>query len=269
MSYDTPIWEIRSGFFTGIKGKLSLHVFNTGRHACREIMLSDIAGRFRTYHAKIKVLSCYGHTLSRKYPPSEISMTPQSLDFNSFYQNKDNVLLLEKLLMIVIGTLSVCLYHNEDDSVWRLKSKNYSPNLSDSVGTLTLNLIPPGYLSNPISASLILGVIRDCYNLVEMSPKKCNEFISLFDYKEVSRIVKNTDYQSAKEIYFTFTEPFLLKNSHLGKEFIIRNGIVKKVVRDFIDNGFKHFIPQLTCMYWCSTYDNFGFDMYVRTVYED
>jgi hypothetical protein len=264
MEYEMPSMELNTGFLSKSNKKLKYHTIRVLGHTCREILLCDVAASMRNEMSPITIKN----KCDSGYVNNQITYTIQRLTYAQFYQKQENVDTLNKLVNIIVGGLSVCLYHSDDDRDWRTNSKLFNLEMERSAGaTLTFKFIPPSYLTNPISASLILGVIRDCINIVFHHSSECIKFIKMFKYNEIEHIIQETDIERALKLYYKHIEKFLFKHSSHSHS-VLKSKKHLIVMRDFIDNGFRLFIPELTCMYWCSTFDNFGFERYVKTTEE-
>jgi hypothetical protein len=280
-----PTLEIKTQYLTiHDKGKIEVRELATGTHACREILLCEFADLLRLPEKPVQITNRH----KDKFIKPILEIIPQILDLSSYYTKGENLEILNKLLLMVVGTLGVCLNHTKEDIEWRLqncntlepfygmgvnkiiikrkKYTNYGNNYTEfDVNTFKVTFLTPSYLSNPISASLMIGLIRDCVNLCYIKPKKCNALLKQIDTKELLNVIKDTNVGRAQQIFYNYIIPFILKHMSSSTHNVVKSPKHMKFIEDFIENGFKYFRPEATVMHWCATYDNFGFDGYVKS----
>lgn len=281
MRYEYPEWDVSFQIMTkGSKKNNIIRDIQSNEETCREILLENVCDDLPLDYKWFRVYSIYKIGKKQIYNDSKIIFTTQSPEYYQYYSKKENLLLLEKLLNIIIGTMGVCIYDTDMDIKWRKSDycnlilkfiidgdEEYQDEWN-CFGDIIYKGVPPSYMMNPISASLILGLIRDCYNLCFYKPKICKKFVDDRDYNKILKMIKTSNLGMAEELYIKTIEPFLLKVSTLDRDLLIRNKS-KNVVRDFIHNGMHRLPEELSPMLWDLANNSFGFTSYYKSLGED
>jgi hypothetical protein len=245
--YDMLDMRIRTGYISNNKH----YIFDSEYHTCREILLDEI---------QQLLPDCQILFNSRKNIPCIIYTNPQNFRTIEYYQDPENIKLLEELILNTVGIISICLYHDKLDNEWR-QNKHFSTSIVSKDDEMIIKLLPPSFLCNPISASLMLGLIRDMINLIKMRNKASKNFLRKMSNDTTLSCIKTSNYQLARAIYLFKIEPFLSSISNIDENIVVNKNSLP-ILRELITSGFRYFYPEMTRMYWHLTRDNVGYTTY-------
>ena len=256
-----PLLRIQSGYYYKPKKfskKYTIGNINTGWNSCRDSMINGIS--YVLYNKN-------GLTFSPPNKDIKSICTYIGIELHTTEEKFSNYKLF---LDYILGILSTCMSHDEEEVNRKSIKRNKSPNIfrapkrnivlskgsklpliNDITKPTTIKCnynISPFIMNVSVLISLFSGLAR---NLVHLSTNKNSSNKILKDYidnvsrKEIYRILDELDYKSAQEIYTKYVRNILRRCSTTSTNKIL------SIVDKFVSNGYKYYFdPNKTLKYW-------------------